>query len=140
MTAVTGRGAWARPLLVIGATGLVVGTIDPLEGAVLILAGVALITLAAFLGGSRHRRILTWALALLSVGVAAVWISSLYGGFGDGTGRSLWWLVPVLAPYLLGWLLGVVGTVLAFREFFRRSPRPAREDDANGDPRSGAVK
>lgn len=120
-----GRAAWVRPLLIVGTVGLVIGTIDPLEGSVLILAGVALITLGSFLGGSRHRRLLAWSLALVSVGVGAVWISSLYGGFGGDTGRSLWWLVPVLAPYVLGWLLGVVGTVRLFREVFRRGPRAA---------------
>lgn len=36
----------------VGAIGLVVGTVDPLEGAVLILAGIALIALADFFIGS----------------------------------------------------------------------------------------
>ena len=136
----TGRTAWTRPLLIIGTLGLVVGTIDPLEGSVLIVAGVALITLAAFLGGSRHRRLLALSLVILGAGVAGMWIISGYGGLGVDTGRSMWWLVPILVPYVLGWLLAVVGIVRLFRETFRRRPQPGRQPDANGGPRSGAVK
>ena len=136
----TGRTAWTRPLLIIGTLGLVVGTIDPLEGSVLIVAGVALITLAAFLGGSRHRRLLASSLVIVGAGVAGMWIISGYGGVGGDTGRSMWWLVPILVPYVLGWLLAVVGIVRLFRETFRRRPQPGRQPDANGGPRSGAVK
>lgn len=136
----TGRAAWTRPLLIIGTLGLVVGTIDPLEGSVLIVAGVALITLAAFLGGSRHRRLLASSLVIIGAGVAGMWIISGYGGVGGDTGRSMWWLVPILVPYVLGWLLAVVGTVRLFRETFRRRPQPDLQPDANGGPRSGAVK
>lgn len=82
----TGRTAWTRPLLIIGTLGLVVGTIDPLEGSVLIVAGVALITLAAFLGGSRHRRLLASSLVILGAGVAGMWIISGYGGVGETPG------------------------------------------------------
>ncbi|WP_156226957.1 hypothetical protein [Corynebacterium comes] len=136
----TGRAYLVRGLAVIGLLGLVIGTLDPLEGSVLIVAGVALITLAAFLGGSRHRSLLAWSLVIIVLAVAGMWISSLYGGFGGDTGRSLWWLVPVLAPYILGWLLAVVGTVRLFRETFRRGTHPGGEADANGRPRRGAVK
>lgn len=140
VAAVAGRAAWTRPLLIIGTLCLAVGTIDPLEGAVLIVGGVALIILAAFLGGSRSRRLLASSLVLIGAGVAGMWIISGYGGVGGDTGRSMWWLVPILVPFVLGWLLAVVGTVRLFRETFRRRPQPGRQPDANGSPRSGAVK
>lgn len=112
---------WGKVLVVIGTIGLFIGTIDPLEGSVLILAGIILITVAVFMGGSKYRTLLLWSLVLTTVGVTAMWIISGFGGVGGDTGRSLWWLVPIVTPYALGWLLGVIGMVLVFREFFSKN-------------------
>lgn len=125
---------WHKILVVVGAVGLAVGTIDPLEGSVLILAGVLLIAVGGLAGGRRHRRLLVWSLLLTLVGVAAMWILSLLGGVGGSTGLSAWWLLPSVAPYALGWLLAVIGTVLVLREFFGK--RRAVENGSNQGPRA----
>ena len=45
---------------------------------------------------------------LIAVGVAAMWGLSVVGGFGDTTGRSMWWGLLIL-PYLFGWLMAIWG-------------------------------
>lgn len=133
------RTIWRRVLVVVGTIGLIIGTIDPLEGSVLILAGIILITGAVFTGGSKHRTLLMWSLLLALMGVAGLWIISDLGGVGGDTGRSMWWLVPILTPYVLGWLLGIIGMVLVLREFFTRN---RTVDPPGGDAahRGGTIK
>jgi len=106
---------WSRILGIAGLIAMLVGAIDPLEGSVVILAGVALAALGARIGASRHRRLLYWALGLTAAGVGAMWGLSVIGGIGGNTGRSIWWALVIL-PYPVGWVLGIVGALKRFRE------------------------
>lgn len=109
----------SRVLLVIGFVGMLIGAVDPLEGSLVILPANALVALAAILGKSRYRTLLVTGFIFVAGGVAALWGLSALGGIGGDTGRSMGWGL-VLAPYPLGWLLGVVGAILAMIEVFRR--------------------
>lgn len=106
---------WARALLIAGLVATIVGAVDPLEGSVVILFGVALATLGAFLFHSPLRGWLTLALVLVAAGVAALFGLSSVGGFGGNSGRSMWWALLIL-PYPVGWLLALVENVRALRE------------------------
>ena len=106
---------WSRILGIAGFVAMLVGAIDPLEGSVVILAGVALAVLGARLGMSRHRKLLYWAFGLTLVGVGALWGLSVIGGIGGNTGRSIWWALTI-APYPVGWILGIIGALKRFRE------------------------
>jgi hypothetical protein len=55
-----------------------------------------------------------------------MWIASAFGGFGGGTGRSIGWGLLILLPYAVGWLLGVIGAVLALIELFARPSQTER--------------
>ena len=110
--------SWSRLLVVVGLAGMLLGAIDPLEGSLIILPGTGLVALGAFLGKSRRRVLLYWALALVAIGVGAMWVSSAFGGFGGGTGRSIWWALLILVPYAVGWLMGVAGA----REYAKEAP------------------
>lgn len=112
-------GLGPRVLVVFGLAALLIGTVDPLEGSVLILLGIAVFALEAWLGASRHRRAISWSLVLTAVGVAALFGLSAVGGVGGRTGRSYWWTV-VLLPYPAGWLLGLVTGIRQVRDAFRR--------------------
>ncbi len=116
---------WPRALAIIGLAGMILGAVDPLEGSVVILPGVGLAALAAFLGKGRWRVLLYWALVLVAVGAAAMWILSTLGGIGGSTGRSDWWGLIVL-PYAVGWVMGVVGGVLTLLQFFSRPKLPGQ--------------
>jgi hypothetical protein len=97
---------------------MLVGAIDPLEGCVVILAGVVLAAGGAYLGQTQHRILLYWAVGLVAFGVVAMIVISHFGGLGGSHGHSWWWGL-FLVPYPLGWLVGLTGTVLALIEFYR---------------------
>lgn len=72
----------ARILLGIGLAAMMLGAIDPLEGSVVILAGILFATVAAHLLHLSHRMALSAGLALAASGVAALWVLSAMGGAG----------------------------------------------------------
>ena len=98
-------------LFPIGVIAIILGTLDPMEGSVVILTGIGLVTFDAMASASANRALLGWALALCAAGVAALWILSALGGVRyktDGPGLSPWWAL-LIVPYPIGWLLGVIG-------------------------------
>ena len=114
-----------RILVVVGGLAFAVGTLDPMEGSILILAGGGLLALGTWMG--EHPRPMKvywlWVFALLLVGVGALWELSLVGGVGGRTGRSMGWLLLCL-PYPVGWLMAFGGIILRLvRLFTRRKPR-----------------
>jgi hypothetical protein len=114
--------SWSRSLVIIGVAGMLLGAIDPLEGALIILPGTGLVALGALLGKSQWRALLYWSLTLVAIGVGAMWILSAFGGFGGSTGRSNWWGL-LLLPYAVGWIMGLAGAVLALVESFNAAQR-----------------
>lgn len=116
--------SWSRLLLIIGLAGMLLGAIDPLEGSLIVLPGTGLVALGALLGKSRRRVLLYWSFALVAIGVGALWISSAFGGFGGSTGRSIWWGLLLDLPYAVGWVMGLVGAILALVESFKRPAGP----------------
>jgi hypothetical protein len=109
------KGQWPNRLVAVGLVAMVVGAVDPLEGSLLTLLGIALVAIGARLGHSRHQALLDWSLALVTAGVVALWALSAVGGFGGNTGRSNWWAL-VLLPYPAGWVMGLVGAARRLRE------------------------
>jgi hypothetical protein len=103
---------WARILKITGGLAVLLGTLDPMEGSVLILAGSGLIALGMFLSKQDRRTIRYWvcAFALIAIGVAALFGLSAMGGIGGKSGHSLWWGLLIL-PYPTGWLLAVTGGI-----------------------------
>jgi hypothetical protein len=112
------RMLWSRILTVIGVVALLIGTLDPLEGALVILAASAVIALSAFLARSRFRRLAYWGFGLTAIGGAWMLIISAFGGFGGETGRSMWWALTLL-PYPVGWILCLIAGVRLLIEWTR---------------------
>ncbi len=114
------RKLWARILTVVGGIAMLLGTVDPLEGSLLILPGSGLIALGTFIGKSQHSVIRYWltVFILIAVGVAAMFVVSAFGGIGGKSGRSMWWGVLIL-PYPVGWLMALAGAVLALIRFIK---------------------
>ena len=69
---VMNRATWAGILVILGLLGMLVGALDPLEGSVVILPGVGLVTLGAFLAKRRYLKLLGTSFVLVAVGVAAM--------------------------------------------------------------------
>lgn len=106
---------WPRILVIVGLIAMVIGAIDPLEGSLVILPGITLVTLGAWLGKSRHRVLIYWSFVLVVIGEGVLWGASALGGFGPGTGLSYWWL-PTLLPYPVGWIMGIISAIRTLRE------------------------
>lgn len=87
-----------------------VGTVDPLEGSVLIVFGSFLMTLWAFLVRSPRLDMHKWATALMIIGVLSIFILSYMGGIkNDDPWKVIKWLLIV--PYPAGWFLTIVGSL-----------------------------
>ena len=108
-------------MLKIGVVVMLAAALDPMEGSIVIVIGIALAAYAAGAGRSPHRALLYAGLALAAVGVTALWGLSAVGGFGGDTGRSNWWWLA-LVPYPVGWMLALVGGVKTWRDGLRSSP------------------
>ena len=124
------HSVWTRALYPLGLAAMLVGTIDPLEGSGLIVIGIGLIALDAYITRSRYRALFRWSFAFVVCGVAAMWGLSSVGGFRltvEGVGLGPWWGLVIL-PYPVGWVLGVIGVVRTLVDHRRQNaagPRPA---------------
>ena len=120
------RMLWSRILKVVGGIAMLVGTLDPLEGSLLILPGSGMVALGIYLGGKGRRTVLywTWAFILIAVGVAALFGLSAIGGIGGKSGHSMWWGVLIL-PYPVGWLMALAGGAAGLVRFFKAKSHPA---------------
>ena len=114
------RMLWSRILKLVGCIAMILGTVDPMEGSVLILAGSGLVALAMYLGGRNHAIVLywNWVFILIAIGVAGLFGLSAIGGFGGRSGRSMWWGL-LLLPYPVGWLMAMSGGVVGLLRFFK---------------------
>ena len=102
--------AWLRFLLIAGYLLMLVGAIDPMEGSLLILPGSGLIALSVFLAHERRSIVIYRMLLffLILIGVTALWVLTIEGGFGGDTGLSVWWGL-LFVPYLGSWSLSIWG-------------------------------
>lgn len=110
----------SRIFKVVGCVAAVLGSLDPLEGSVLILPGIGLVALSMYLSGRDHRTVAYWGwtFALVVVGVAAMFGLSSVGGIGGRSGHSMWWGLLIL-PYPAGWLMALAGGIVGLARFFK---------------------
>jgi len=103
-------GLLSKIIFTVGGIGMLVGALDPMEGALLILPASALVALGTFLSPTERRffsyRVLVF--VLIAIGVGAMWGLTSVGGFGGSSGRTMWWGTLML-PYLIGWSMGIWG-------------------------------
>jgi hypothetical protein len=101
---------WSRILVIAGGIAMVIGAIDPMEGALLILPGSGMVALGTFIARSERRLIAyrVWVFILIAIGGGGGGGLSEVGGFGGSSERSMWWGVLVL-PYPIGWIMGIWG-------------------------------
>ena len=111
---------WSRVLKVGGGIAMLVGTLDPLEGSLLILPGSGMVALGMWLGQHDRTTLLYWywAFVLIAVGVSAMFALSAIGGMGGKSGHSMWWGLLIL-PYPAGWLMALLGAVISSLRFLK---------------------
>jgi hypothetical protein len=106
---------WPKILLIAGFIGMLAGMIDPLEGSVVILAGSFLLAISVFLSKSRRSLMIYLSFGMIALGVFMLFFLSSLGGVGGTSGHSWWWLLTV-APYPVGWILGIIGTIMMLKD------------------------
>ena len=101
---------WVRFLLIAGYIAMLVGALDPMEGSLLIIPGSGLVALGTILGHEQRWIIIYRMLLffLIVIGVTALWVLTVQGGFGGDSGRSIWWGL-LFVPYLVSWSMGIWG-------------------------------
>lgn len=97
-----------------GVVFFLLGTVDPLEGSVLVALGAGVLAWVTHIAKEPHHKYYRIAAILIFIGVVCLWVLSAYGGFGGDTGRSDAW-AWILVPYPVGWLMVLV---LLFRRLF----------------------
>ncbi|MFI5335703.1 MAG: hypothetical protein ACHQ5A_02905 [Opitutales bacterium] len=99
---------WPKILIGAGVAGILIGSLDPMEGSVLILAGSGLVALGTYVGQGERSHIRYWTsiFILNAIGVGEMFELSAFGGIGGTSGRSLWWGVLIL-PYVAGWFMAL---------------------------------
>jgi hypothetical protein len=109
---------WTRIVYIIGVIALLIGTLDPMEGSVVITAGSIMLALSTYITRDRHWKIFAASTIMIVIGVAFLFYLSSLGGFGGNSSRSWWWGILIL-PYPLGWLTTIV--ILILRMFKLRN-------------------
>ena len=93
--------------LKIGIALVLLGSIDHVEGSMVINLGSIVIAICSWIQNNRWK---WWSLAatvLITIGVFSLWTISSFGGFDPEI--EWWWLLAIL-PYPAGWL----GTLIIF--------------------------
>lgn len=98
---------WPKILYITGIVAFFAGTLDPLEGSVIIGLGCALMAYASFVAKNDHWKIFLISFIMVVVGVCFLFYFSSLGGFG-GTSTLSWWWGLLMLPYPAGWILVVI--------------------------------
>lgn len=100
-------------LKTISIIAIILGSLDPLEGFILIWAGSILLAIEKQISNHEKKKIFLLSALLISVGAMAMIYFTMLGGIGGGTDRSAWLGLFVL-PYPIGLLLLII---LLVRDF-----------------------
>ncbi|NVO19504.1 MAG: hypothetical protein HXX13_07375 [Bacteroidetes bacterium] len=112
------RLEWKGVVHILGVVLIVIGTVDPLEGSVLIAAGSGLLALTTWLRRDRNWKLFLLAFIMIVEGVSAMFYFSDLGGFGGKSSLSWWWS-SLIVPYPIGWILVI--TLLILRAVRKRN-------------------
>ncbi|MFZ9980887.1 MAG: hypothetical protein ACO3FI_02540 [Cyclobacteriaceae bacterium] len=96
-----------RLLYYTGLVLLITGTIDPMEGSVLIAASSIIFSINAVLKNAPLKTGFLIAAISCTTGVIALFVISSFGGLGGKDGISPWWAALIL-PYPVAWLSLIV--------------------------------
>jgi hypothetical protein len=91
-----------------------IGTIDPMEGSLIIAPGTIFIAANKYLMRNKFWRAYLFYSIVVILGVVALFYLSSLGGFGGNSQLSVWWGLTIM-PYPIGWIAIVVLMVMERR-------------------------
>ncbi len=97
------KNNWKRILHLAAVALFIIGTIDPLEGSVLIMVGSILLAALGFFDNQQNWTFFFSASILIIIGLFFLFYLSSLGGFGGNSTLS-WWYGLLILPYPIGWL------------------------------------
>lgn len=89
------------------------GTLDPMEGSLLIAPASIMIAIGSYLLQKKYWKFYVADSVLIAIGVFFLWFLSSLGGFGGNSRLSIWWGLT-LVPYPLGWLLNIILLIISY--------------------------
>ncbi|WP_445383485.1 hypothetical protein [Robiginitalea sp. IMCC43444] len=95
---------WLRIAFITAIVLFLLGTLDPMEGSILIAVGSLMLAFTTYLFKDPQHPYFRAAAVLILFGVLSLWILSSMGGFGGDSDNPYWWGLFIL-PYPLGWIL-----------------------------------
>lgn len=101
---------WIRVVYLLGVITIIAGIIDPLEGSILVSAGILLILISAFAGDDPDKKLFLFSAIMIVFGVFFLFYFSSLGGFGGKSGLSWWWVILIL-PYPAGWIMAIAALI-----------------------------
>jgi len=109
---------WNAIFFRIGVVLFIIGTLDPMEGSILILIGSIVFAAISISTQKKYWKAFTFAAILITIGVAALFLLSSLGGFGGKSSLSWWWGLTIL-PYPIGWLMNVIFLIKTRRKMLQ---------------------
>lgn len=93
---------WRKVLYIGGIIMFIAGTIDPLEGSVIIALGSICMSIAKYASSDRYTKFFIYSAVFIIIGVAFLWFISSLGGYDP---VEEWWFNILILPYPIGWLI-----------------------------------
>jgi hypothetical protein len=106
-------------LYYLGLFSLFLGSLDPLEGSILILIGFIFISIFMKVTHNKFAKYFIFASSISGIGIFFMFYFSFLGGFFGNSTLNKWYLL-LLLPYPLGWLLFIILLVTNFFESFKK--------------------
>ena len=106
-------------LYYLGLFSLFLGSLDPLEGSILILMGFIFISIFMKVTHNKFAKYFIFASSISGIGIFFMFYFSFLGGFFGNSTLNKWYLL-LLLPYPLGWLLFIILLVTNFFESFKK--------------------
>jgi len=111
------KNLFPRIIFIAGILSFIIGTLDPMEGSILIAFGSVLIASIAFHNKSKFNTTLIISSTFITIGVIFLWLVSSMGGYDPI--REWWWNVLIIL-YPIGWLITVIILII---KLFKKKPK-----------------
>lgn len=105
---------WTKIGFDAGVIALLIGTIDPLEGSIVISIGSILVGFLSYLSRDKYWKFFFAFTLMIIFGVGAMFYLSSLGGFGGESSLKWFWGLFIIT-YPIGWLSTIILLIVRWR-------------------------